>query len=115
MKNILFIGGAGFIGSNLVKSFLQNGEYNIFVFETPFANISRILIQDNKITLIRGFLSDYDLLNSVLKDYKIQTVVHLVSTLIPGSSYDDYKREFENIIFPSVRLMSLCAEKMINF
>jgi len=115
MNNILFVGGAGFIGSNLIKSFIKDTEYNVFVFETPFANLSRIANLNDKITLIRGFLSDYDLLNSVIKDYRIQTVVHLVSTLIPGSTYDDYKREFENIIFPSVRLMNLCAERKIMF
>jgi len=115
MNNILFVGGAGFIGSNLIKTFIKNREFNVFVFETPFANISRISIYENNVTLIRGFLSDYDLLHSVIKDYRIQTVVHLVSTLIPGSTYDDYKREFENIIFPTVRLMSLCAEKKIKF
>jgi len=115
MKNILFIGGAGFIGSNLIKQFIQNTEYNVFVFETPFANTSQISIYENKITLIQGFLSDYDLLSSVILDYKIDIVVHLVSTLIPGSTYDDYKREFENVIFPSVRLMSLCAVKKVKF
>ena len=115
MNNILFIGGAGFIGSNLIKSFIHNTEYKVFVYETTFANTSRISIYEDKITFIQGLLSDYDLLSTVIVDYRIQTVVHLVSTLIPGSTYDDYKREFENIIFPTVRLMNLCAEKQIKF
>lgn len=115
MINILFIGGAGFIGSNLIKAFVDNRKYNVFVFETTFANISQISEYKENITIIRGFLSDYDLLSTVLVDFKIHTVVHLVSTLIPGSTYDDYKREFETVIFPTVRLMSFCAEKQIKF
>ena len=40
--NILFIGGAGFIGSSLVKQFLTNEKYNVFVVEPEFANVSRL-------------------------------------------------------------------------
>lgn len=114
-KNILLIGGAGFIGTNLLKSFIKNNEYNIFVLETPFANVSKLEHLQKDITIFKGVLADYDLIQSILLDHNINIVFHLVSTLIPGSSYDDYKREFENIIFPTVRLMGLCAEKSIKF
>lgn len=115
MKNILFIGGAGFIGSNLMSPFLNNSGYKVFVIETPLANISKLSIYKDKITLIRGFLSDFDLLQTVIIEHKIQKIVHLVSTLIPGSSYSDYKKEYENVIFPTVKLMGLCAEREIEF
>jgi UDP-glucose 4-epimerase len=42
-------------------------------------------------------------------------VVHLVSTLIPGSAYDDYINEFKNVIFPSIELMEFCANEDIKF
>jgi len=115
MKNILFIGGAGFIGSNLISPFLNDSGYRIFVFETPLSDISRLSIYKDKIKLIRGFLSNFDLLQTVIVEHKIDKIVHLVSTLIPGSSYEDYKREYENVIFPTVKLMGLCAERDIEF
>lgn len=115
MKNILFIGGAGFIGSNLIRPFISNPQYKVFVYETPLANISKIAPCGNEITIIRGFLSDYDLLSTLILENKIDKVVHLVSSLIPGSTYDDYKREYENIIFPTIKLMSFCAGKKIEF
>jgi UDP-glucose 4-epimerase len=115
MKAILFVGGAGFIGSNLIKMFCEDGFYTIFVLEPYFANLSRLNAYNDKIIIIQGALSDEDLMISIIQENNIQIVVHLVSTLIPGSSYIDYKREFENIIFPSIRLMSLCAEKRVKF
>jgi len=114
-NNILLIGGAGFIGANLLKYFVSNQANNVFVLETPFANVSKIENLINKITIIKGVLADYDLLQSIIIDHNIDVIIHLVSTLVPGSSYDDYKREFENIIFPTVRLMGVCAEKNIKF
>lgn len=114
-RNILLIGGAGFVGTNLLKPFIDNSTYSIFVLETPFADISKLEHLEKEITIFKGVLADYDLLQSIILDHNIDVVIHLVSTLIPGSSYDDYKREFENIIFPTVRLMGLCAEKNIMF
>lgn len=115
MTNILFIGGAGFIGSHLIHKFIQDTAYHIFVFEPIFANINRLVECTDKITIIRGSLNDFDLLKCTIEDHKIDTIVHLVSTLVPGSTYDDFKREFENVVFPTSRLMELCAEKEIKF
>lgn len=114
-QNILVIGGAGFIGANLLKDLVKKDKYNLFVLEAPFANISKLQTIEKDITIFKGILADYDLLQSIIVDHSISVVIHLVSTLVPGSSYDDYKREFENIIFPTVRLMGLCAEKNIKF
>lgn len=114
-SNILFIGGAGFIGANLLKDFVKKDRYNLFVLEPPFANISKLQPIEKEITIFKGALADYDLLQSLLENHSIDIVIHLVSTLVPGSSYEDYKREFENIIFPTIRLMGLCAEKEIKF
>lgn len=115
MMNILFIGGAGFIGSNLVHKFVKDDNYKIFVFEPTFANTSRLTDVIENITIIRGAIADFDLLKCVIEDHRIDIIVHLVSTLIPGSTYEDFKREFENVVFPTSRLMELCAEKRVKF
>jgi UDP-glucose 4-epimerase len=110
---ILFIGGAGFIGSSLVKEFLKDSKYEAFVVEPTFANVSRLDGLD--VTIVRESLTNVEALEKILADNDIQTVVHLVSTLIPGSGYDDFNREFQNMIFPSIRLMEFCAKKNIKF
>lgn len=113
--NILLIGGAGFIGSALCHRLIEDDEYRLFVFEPEQANIGRLVDIEDKVTVVRGSLADVDGLKNILKDNSIDTVAHLVSTLIPGSSYEDYKLEFENVIFPSARLMQYCAEEKIKF
>ncbi len=114
MVNILFLGGAGFIGSNLIHKFASNDKYRIFIFEPTFANTSRLADIDG-LTIVRGSIADFDLLKCVIEDYRINTIVHLVSTLVPGSTYEDFKREFENVVFPTSRLMELCADKNVKF
>lgn len=114
-NNIFFIGGAGFIGSNLIKQFIDNKQWNIVVLETSTVKISKLQQFENDIIIVRGNIIDYDLINSILLNHKINILVHLVSTLIPGSSYANYMKEFEDVIFPTFRLINLCAEKKVKF
>lgn len=111
--NILLIGGAGFIGSNLIKRLLGESDYKICVLEPQFANISRI--ENIPVKIYRGELMDVDLMESIIASNNINMVVHLVSTLIPGSSYEDFINEYQNVIFPSIRLMELCCRYNVKF
>ena len=111
--NILFIGGAGFIGSSLVKQFLTNEKYNVFVVEPEFANVSRL--DGLNVKIYREALGNIDKVEKILVGNTIDVVVHLVSTLIPGSGYDDFNNEFKNMIFPSIKLMEICAKENIKF
>lgn len=111
--NILLVGGAGFIGSNLIYSLVSRGDCQISVLEPEFASLQRL--EGMPVNIYRGELSNLDKLETIIIKQKISVVVHLVSTIIPGSDFDDYQREFTNVIFPSIRLMELCSERGIKF
>lgn len=115
MDNILFIGGAGFIGSNLIQVFVKKSQYKIYVYEPHFANISRITHYNENITIITRSLDDFDYLKKIILSNDIKIVVHLVSTLLPSSSYNEYNNEFKSIIFPTTHIMDLCSELKIKF
>ncbi len=113
MRNILLIGGAGFIGSNVISFLDKNRDCRISVLEPEFASLHRL--NGVSVAVYRGEISNIDEVKSLILEQKIDTVVHLVSTLIPGSSFDDYQREFTNVLYPSVRLMEFCSEQDIKF
>lgn len=114
-EGILFIGGAGFIGSAVIKEWIagNKGNRRVIVLEPPLANVSRI--EGISVELLRGNISDIDLIETIIKSNDIRKVVHLVSTMVPGCGYDEYKQEFENVIFPTVRLMQLCSRLDVQF
>lgn len=112
MTNVLLIGGAGFLGSNLIKG-MSKDKYHIFVIEPEGAYLGRL--EGACVSLITGSLNDVKFVKTCVEKYQVQIVVHLVSTLIPGSSYDEYKTEYKNVIFPSIELMEFCAQKGVRF
>ena len=112
--NILFLGGAGFIGSNLIRTLItRSDDVKLYVLEPPFANISRL--DGTDVQAFRGTLQDIDFVQSIIEANKIDTIVHLVATIIPGSTFEDYKREYQQVIFPTIELMQYCAQKDIKF
>lgn len=112
MKRILFIGGAGFIGSNIIRQ-LQHSDHEIYVCEPVGANLQRLEGLD--VQIYHALISDIEDISKIIRNNGIGMVVHLVSTLIPGSTYEDYKNEYKNVIFPSIELMEFCAQKKVKF
>jgi UDP-glucose 4-epimerase len=110
---ILFLGGAGFIGSNIIKELVFHEKFDIHVLEPDFANVQRL--ENLNVLIHRGCLSDNDKIYTILVTYNIRIVVHLVSTLTPGSQYVEFENEFQNVVFPTIQLMHICAEKKIKF
>ena len=114
MSNILFLGGAGFIGSNLIRTLIgRKDDIKVYVMEPSFANISRL--DGMEVQVFRGTLQDIDFVQSIIEANHIDAIVHLVATIIPGSTFEDYKREYQQVIFPTIELMQYCAQKDIKF
>jgi len=68
-KNVIVTGGAGFIGSNLVRNLINKN--NVIVIDdlsTGRLENIRNFIETNKIEFIQGSITDFNLLKKVLKD-----------------------------------------------
>lgn len=84
MKNILITGGAGFIGSNLVRFFVNKyPEYNIFNLDklTYAGNLSNLkdIEERNNYTFIKEDICNFDSLVMIFKKYDIDSVIHLAA------------------------------------
>ena len=83
-KNILITGGAGFIGSHVVRRFvLQYPNYHIFNLDvlTYAGNLENLKdIQSYKnYTFLKGDISDQQFISSIFKKYKFDSVIHLAA------------------------------------
>lgn len=84
-KNVLITGINGFIGGNLAKALLNQGA-NVFGLIRNDDRKSQIYYEglNNKITLIRGDLTDKELLTTIISEEMIQSVFHLAAQVEVG-------------------------------
>ena len=95
-KNIIVTGGAGFIGSNLVKKLIEKNTVTVIDdLSTGFFENIEDLVTQNKVKLIKGSITDLDLLQDACKG--IDFVFHEAAIpSVPRSVKDPYKSNFVN-------------------
>jgi len=83
-KSILITGGAGFIGSHVVRYFVKNyPNYFIINYDklTYAGNLENLKDIENfsNYLFIKGDICDFNLLDKIFKKYKIDSVIHLAA------------------------------------
>jgi len=84
MKKILITGGAGFIGSHVVRLFVgKYPDYKIFNLDklTYAGNLENLIdIQDAaNYTFVKGDIVDPDFIEDLFQDYRFDSVIHLAA------------------------------------
>lgn len=84
MKKILITGGAGFIGSHVVRRFVQNyPDYHIYNLDalTYAGNLENItdIEQCDNYTFIKGDIVDADFIQNLFQQYQFDGVIHLAA------------------------------------
>jgi len=83
-KNILVTGGAGFIGSHVIRHFINNYpsyrivNYDKLTYAGNLTNLRDVESNDNYV-FIKGDINDIEKLNEVFTEYKIDSVIHLAA------------------------------------
>ena len=83
-KNILITGGAGFIGSHVVRRFVKNyPDYHIFNLDNLTYAGNLLNLKDiehlSNYTFIKGDITDATLMDELFEQYKFDNVIHLAA------------------------------------
>jgi UDP-glucose 4-epimerase len=113
MKNVLILGASGFIGKNIIEN-LINYNFNIVLSGIDLHLLPENIKNDKKVKLKPSRLMNINFIKSIIKNDKIDVVIHLVSTLIPSSCYNDFLREFSEVIKPTFQLLNYLSTKQIT-
>lgn len=103
---ILVTGGAGYIGSHMVKLLGEKGRDSI-----TFDNLSRghrEMVTSGK--FIEGDLSDKDLLVDIFRGYDVRAVFHFASDALVGESEEDPRRYYRNNVANGIHLLDAMLE-----
>lgn len=113
-KNVFITGATGLLGSWLTKLMIDEGA-NVIALNRDIVPKSIIwssseefgYIRD-KLTVVHGFLEDYQLLERALNEYEIEVVFHLGAQTIVGTANRNPLSTFESNVRGTYNLLEAC-------
>ena len=110
MSTILVTGGAGYIGSHVVKELLHQG-YQPIVFDNLQTGHRKAV---KNALFIGGDLSDTKGLKETLQSYPIEAVLHFAADCLVGESVRDPTKYFKNNVINALQLIEILEEFKIK-
>ncbi len=111
---VLITGGAGYIGSHATRLFLERG-HDAWVLDSLVFGHRKAVPQER---LIAGDLSHMPLVEQVLREKRIEAVVHFAAFAYVGESVRDPDRYYQNNLVNTLHLlgaMRRCGVRRIVF
>ena len=107
---ILVTGGAGYIGSHVVKQLTAQGE-DVIILDNLSTGFREAITSGE---LIVGDMGDTALVNRIMTDNKIETVMHFAAHTIVPESVSDPLKYYGNNTCNSRKLLACCQEHKIK-
>jgi UDP-glucose 4-epimerase len=107
---ILVTGGAGYIGSHIVKALGENG-YDIIVFDNLSYGHEWALLYGK---LVKGDLADKKLLDSVFDAEKFDAVIHMAAFVVVDESIREPIKYYGNNFVNALNLLEICLKHKVN-
>ncbi len=111
-KNILVVGGAGYIGSHMVKMLHQQG-HNVVILDnltTGFAFLAKYG------TLVVGDLADTNLLENLFMEQGFDAVMHFAAYSLVGESMSAPAKYYRNNVANTINLLDVMVRhQVLNF
>lgn len=110
MKNILIVGGAGYIGSYMCK-YLANNGYNPIVLDN--------LVYGHREAVrwgpfVEGSMADSKLLKQIFSKYQIVAVMHFAAFCYVGESVTAPAKYYRNNVADTINLLEVMVEKNVS-
>ncbi|MGA2463061.1 MAG: UDP-glucose 4-epimerase GalE [Thermodesulfobacteriota bacterium] len=110
MSTIFVTGGAGYIGSHVVKELLRQGHQPIIYDNLQTGH--RKAVKDA--LFIEGDLADQERLKETFHSYPIEAVMHFAGDCLVGESVKDPLKYFNNNVKNSLQLLEILEENNIK-
>lgn len=115
MQNILVTGGAGFIGSNFIRYLLQAGtplqivNLDALTYAGSLDNLTDVAT-DARYTFVQGNICDRALVANLLRQQRIDTVVHFAAESHVDRSISNPQQFIETNVVGTLSLLAACQQ-----
>ena len=111
---ILVTGGAGYIGSHVVKQLYDTKEHQIVIVDnlsTGFSyTIGKLMVYNNQVSFFNHDLADFEKIERLFRSHKFDAVIHFAASLIVPESVKNPLMYYQNNTVNTTNLISLCIK-----
>lgn len=107
---ILVVGGAGYIGSHLVKELVQ--KMPVVVLDSLSTGYEHLV--DEKAIFVKGDLGDKELLSHLFETYDIKGVMHFAANSLVGESVVEPLKYYKNNVAATLNLLETMVKHHVN-
>ena len=108
---ILITGGAGYIGSHITEQLIDR-KCDIIILDNLTTGHKRLI--NKEAIFIKGDINDRKLVNNIIKQYNIQTIIHLAAYLNVSEAEKNKLKYLKNNIKGTQVLLSACKNSNIK-
>ncbi|WP_214807102.1 UDP-glucose 4-epimerase GalE [Exiguobacterium sp. s102] len=108
---ILVVGGAGYIGSHVVKELLDQDK-SVVVLDNLSTGFQFAV--DSRAIFIQGELGDENILRSIFTNYEISAVMHFAANSLVGESVINPMKYYLNNVSATLTLLSVMIEHQVD-
>lgn len=109
-SNVLVTGGAGYLGSHIIKMLISNGFFVVSIDK----NKSKNQYHNKKCIFVNGNIGNKKLVKRILEKYKIDIVIHLAGLIRVEESFKKPSVYFKNNVDNSIILLEAMRESGVN-
>lgn len=110
-SSVLIIGGAGYVGSHMVRNLLERGVTPV-VFDNLSTGVRKFVPRG--VPFVRGDLRRAEDVARVFKKFRINTVMHFASSIVVPESVVDPLKYYDNNVVAFIRLLSAMKEAQVK-
>lgn len=109
--NILVTGGAGYIGSHVVKQLGELAEHKIIVLDNLMTGFESSILYGE---FINADLSDFKRVEEIFSENKFDAVIHFAASLVVPESVSDPLKYYLNNTVNTANVIKLCLKYKVN-
>lgn len=108
---ILVTGGAGYIGSHVTEQLIDR-KYDVIILDNLTTGYKRLINQ--KANFIKGDINNKKLVNNIIKQHNIQTIIHLAAYLNVSEAEKNKLKYYNNNVKGTEALLSACKNSNVK-
>lgn len=109
---ILITGGAGYIGSHVAESFVQQGYSDVFIIDNLSTGDKRNVVDAQ---LIEADIRDVERVKKILQEHKINAICHLAAATVISESIKNPLFYYDNNLIGTWHLLKAAVSSEVDY